>query len=83
MHKKSGNDSSNMKHLSREGQELREKYADREAAASYQREAQKSREKLQDCQIRLKWSRKKMIAVLPSTPLPLCCRLWERLCRSK
>jgi hypothetical protein len=38
MHKKSGNDSSNMKHLSREGQELREKYADREAAASYQRE---------------------------------------------
>lgn len=56
-------DNINLNNLSKEGQKLREHYAKREADSEIERFIKKNKEiekKTQDCQIRLKWSRKKM-----------------------
>jgi DnaJ homolog subfamily C member 17 len=62
IHRKSKNDI-HLDSLSKEGQKLREQYSKREADAELDREIKKQKEakqKRQESQIRLKWSRKKM-----------------------
>lgn len=57
------NNNNHLNSLSKEGQKLREQYATREAAAEIDREIQRHKneqQQIQNCQIRLKWSRKKL-----------------------